>query len=217
MKKIQIKALHADGVTLTAEVAAKLLEEQTTAIPVDTINWPDYPYKPEVNVRIGYLDRNICLTFHVKEKNILARATKINGDVYKDSCVEFFFSPRQNDYYYNFEFSCIGTPHVGYGEDRNDREQIDPSLVEKIQRLSSLGNKPFEEKTGDFEWTLTVVIPHELFVHDVVPELSGLESKGNFYKCGDLTSEPHFVSWNPVETKTPDYHQYVYFGDFCFE
>ena len=40
---------------------------------------------------------------------------------------------------------------------------------------------------------------------------------GNFYKCGDETSKPHFVTWNPVGTETPDYHQSAYFGELSFE
>ncbi|MDP4205542.1 MAG: carbohydrate-binding family 9-like protein [Bacteroidota bacterium] len=217
MKQIQVKALTHNGEMPTLDEVGKLLEEQTSLISIDTVNWSEYGYKPEVKARIGYWGKQIWIKFYVREKNILARTTSVNGDVYKDSCVEFFLSPRDNGYYYNFEFNCIGTPHVGYGGGRHNREHISPFYVNQIQRKSSLGDLPFGEQTGDFSWDLTVVIPKSVFVNDVVANFSGLESKGNFYKCGDETSDPHFVTWNPIDTETPDYHQYSSFGSILFE
>ena len=37
--------------------------------------------------------------------------------------------------------------------------------------------------------------------------------RGNFYKCGDKTAHPHFVSWNPVGTPSPDFHRPEFFGE----
>jgi hypothetical protein len=45
----------------------------------------------------------------------------------------------------------------------------------------------------------------------------GLKAKANFFKCGDETLEPHFVTWNPVKTTSPDYYRPEFFGEVLFE
>ena len=84
-----------------------------------------------------------------------------------------------------------------------------------IKRFSSLGIKPFEEKTGNFEWKLTVEIPFSLIgiQTDELPTVI----KANFYKCGDETAVPHFLSWNHIMTKESDFHQPKFFGELIFE
>jgi len=31
--------------------------------------------------------------------------------------------------------------------------------------------------------------------------------KANFYKCGDELPLPHYLSWNPIYTETPDFYR----------
>ena len=40
--------------------------------------------------------------------------------------------------------------------------------------------------------------------------------RGNFYKCASATSEPHYLSWNPILTDKPDFHRPDFFGDIYF-
>ena len=96
----------------------------------------------------------------------MAKETKINGDVYKDSCVEFFISPDQNNTYYNFEFNCIGIPHVGHGKTGTKKNLINSEILKLITIKSSLGNQPFDEKTGGFQWEMMIIIPKECFAYD---------------------------------------------------
>jgi len=42
--------------------------------------------------------------------------------------------------------------------------------------------------------------------------LKGKIFRANFYKCGDKLTVPHYVTWNPVGTENPDYHQPEHFG-----
>ena len=42
-------------------------------------------------------------------------------------------------------------------------------------------------------------------------------AKVNFYKCGDLLPEPHFICWNKVETTDPDFHQPDFFAPVVFD
>lgn len=201
---------------ISLEEASKIIEEKGALQSIEVINWPDYPYKPELKFRIAHAGTEIWLKFYVSEKYIRALETRTNGDVYKDSTVEFFIAP-DNENYYNFEFSCIGTIHVGYGPGRADRKAVKPELAEKIEIKSSLGDQPFEEKQGDFKWEMMIKIPIDCFAFDELSSFKELHAKGNFYKCGDETSEPHFVTWNPVKTRMPDYHRPEFFGEIEFE
>ncbi len=216
MKKLVINEIDYKN-SININLAEKLLENNTDLQSINIINWEEFSYKPDVKFRIAYCQDNILLKYYVNESNIMAKETKINGDVYKDSCVEFFISPDQNDTYYNFEFNCIGIPHVGYGKAGIKKNLINSEILKLITIKSSLGNQPFDEKTGGFQWEMMIIIPKECFAYDKNIVLKGLTANANFYKCGDNTSKPHFVTWNPVGTKKPDYHQPRYFGEIFFK
>jgi len=216
MKKLVINEIDYKN-SIDVDLAEKLLENNTDIQSINTINWKEFSYKPDVKFRIAYCQDNILLKYYVNEKNIMAKETKINGDVYKDSCVEFFISPDQNDYYYNFEFNCIGIPHVGFGKIGTKRNLIRHEILKLITIKSSLGNQPFDEKTGGYQWEMMILIPKECFAYHKNIAFKGLVANANFYKCGDNTSKPHFITWNPVETKKPDYHQPRYFGEIIFK
>ncbi|WP_297090422.1 carbohydrate-binding family 9-like protein [uncultured Draconibacterium sp.] len=216
MKNLIVKKIATNN-TLSIAEAAKLLEKYTSLEDIATLNWKNtFPYRPKIQFRMAHTGNEIWLKFYVREKNILAETTQINGDVYKDSTVEFFIS-FDNLNYYNFEFNCIGTPHIAYGLGRGQRTFILPETIRKIKIESSLGTQPFKEKSGDFLWEMMICIPIQCFAFDKITSLDGLQATANFYKCGDATSDPHFVTWNPIETKNPDYHRPEYFGKIIFE
>jgi hypothetical protein len=107
---------------------------------------------------------------------------------------------------------------LAYGPDRKQRNFIDAEQIEReIQVVSSLGRAPFAQKNGEQSWEMTVVIPASLFTNNPFIQLENLKAKANFYKCGDDTEEPHYLSWNPVGTERPDFHQPAFFGDLVFE
>jgi len=215
--KMLVKKINVEATTLLAEVERKL-EETCELNAVALVNWADYAYKPAVCFRIGYSDGFIILKYYVEEESVRATVSEINGDVYKDSCVEFFFSTGQHgDAYYNFEFNCIGVPHVAYGETRHNREHLPKEKLKLIKTFSSLGDQPFDEKIGAFSWELLIQIPLECLTEDTGINLSQMKSKANFYKCGDETFKPHFLSWHPIETPQPDFHWSEFFGQVHFE
>jgi hypothetical protein len=214
-KFIQVIRLKESG-TLQIKDASAIIDKQAINHPISVVNWKSYPYSPEVSFRIAHTGSHIILKFNVREKAVRAAETRINGEVYKDSCVEFFVSV-DGKHYYNFEFSCIGTPHVAYGEGRHNRQYLPEEVIRQITIASSLGDQPFETKTGDFAWELTAIIPVTTFIHNPEIRLKQLMATANFYKCGDELPEPHFVTWNPVGTEQPDYHRPEYFGKLIFE
>jgi len=215
MKNLFIKKIDAKKQVNLSELDY-LLEKQTVTHFIDSLNWEAFPYKPGLKFRIAHTGNEIWLKYYVNEKNILAQETRTNGDVYKDSTVEFFIS-LDGKSYYNFEFNCIGTIHIRYGPGRGNRKPVTPKIAELIEIESTLGNQPFKEKSGDFNWEMMIRIPLETFEFDTLKTVAGLKATANFYKCGDETSDPHFVTWNPIETENPDYHCPQFFGKVEFE
>ncbi|PKL38527.1 MAG: hypothetical protein CVV44_11625 [Spirochaetae bacterium HGW-Spirochaetae-1] len=217
MKQLHIPLIKTGETASGIDAIHVFLEEQTVLCGVDTLNWPEFSTTPQVTFRIGHGGDRIWLKYYVREKHLLSSITGINGPVHRDSCVEFFFSPCSDGFYYNLEFNCTGVPHVSYGSGRGDRSDIDPVILRSIETRSSLGPGPLEERNGDFFWELALAIPVDIFVHDGLHSFGGLRARGNFYKCGDDTPEPHYLSWNPVKTEKPDFHRYESFGELIFE
>ncbi|MDR0892867.1 MAG: hypothetical protein LBN24_09670 [Mediterranea sp.] len=182
------------------------------------VNWPaEYPYKPQAAFRIAHTQDAILLNYRVKEGSIRAKYGKDNGSVWTDSCVEFFSIPGADGIYYNLECNCIGTVLLAAGPARNQREQAPLTTTAQILRWSSLGRTPFEERIGETEWEVALVIPYTAFFKHHITSLDGQEVKANFYKCGDELQTPHFLSWNPIDVPQPDFHRPEFFGTLEFE
>lgn len=216
-KSLKVKEIKFEGIANCQQVS-KLLEKETSLQSIGIINWKKYQYKPEVKFRIAHSNNQIWLKFYVSEKNIMAKQSTINSMVHTDSAVEFFFDPKGDGNYYNFEFNCIGVSHVAYGRSIKNRKFVNPKKIEMLlQTESSLGKETFLEKTGNYHWELTVIIPSEILIFTKGIKLKKLKSKANFYKCGDHTLEPHYLTWSPVKTESPSFHQPAYFGELLFE
>jgi hypothetical protein len=199
----------------TGDIGA-LLAVATAAVPVACLNWPEHPYCPSVSFRIGHVGTEIWLAYAVSEERVRGLEMRTHGEVYKDSCVEFFISFDGTNYY-NFEFNCIGTAHLAYGPGRHNRKFVSLPLMERLEILPSLGSQPFAEKSGGFDWALTARIPVTCFGFDALTSLDGVAATANFYKVGSGLSVPHYLTWNPVGTPTPDYHRPEFFGGVVFE
>ena len=210
MKEINIKKVNIAGDAPWSQVL-----ESLDIVPwnvIDTVNWAEYDYCPQVQFRMAYCDSAFLLQYRVREQSVRAVASADNGEVWKDSCVEFFVTPANDDIYYNFEFNCAGVCLLAAGDSRHEREAAQPEMVSLIRRMPSLGRQPFDERKSETEWDLTLVIPHTcLFKH---PGFSpaGKTLRANFYKCGDDLTVPHFLSWNPIKTENPDFHRLDFFG-----
>jgi hypothetical protein len=183
---------------------------------LDVQPWPQFSYVPEVWFSIQHDDRGIFLQFQVEERHIRALAQEPQGEVWKDTCVEFFASPDGNDLYYNFEFNGIGTTRLSVGHGRHDRRKAPLEVLTQVQVQSSLGQAPFGIRSGDFKWTLEAYIPCAAFFEHRLSGLNGQQWRVNFYKCGDELPEPHYLVWNPIHTPAPDYHRPEYFGELVF-
>ncbi len=216
-KKLIVKKITCT-VSPSGEAVASLLDKHAIAFqPLDVVNWKEYPYRPEVSFRIAHTGKEILLHYKVTEASVRAVADRDNGKVWEDTCVEFFVSPEGNDCYYNFECNGIGKLLIQGGNWNERRPLAAPETTARVERWSSLGNQPFEEKAGPCSWELTMVIPVSAFFRHTIASLDGKTMKGNFYKCGDKLQTPHFLSWSPIRLERPQFHCPAFFGTLSFE
>ena len=194
--------------TITVPCAGSFEETGAfTRFTLEQVPWPDaYPYKPDVSVAIAHSDSSVLLRFEVSEKNARAVTLESNGPVWEDSCVEFFVKAPGSEQYFNFETNCIGTGLAAKRRSRSDFEHFGAGKMEQVVRRSSLPHAPLDLR--DAVWSLELEVPFALL--DCGPRPGRLLA--NFYKCGDKTAVPHFVSWNPVLTPAPDFHRPEFFG-----
>ncbi len=174
--------------------------------------WMDNGYSPKVQVQMCYDDEAMRIRFEVEESMPRSIYNLPNDPVYKDSCVEFFVQPDpENDpRYLNFEMNSKGTLLLGLGEDRHERKQVKrPSAAEMDIRAKVQADK----------WSVSYVIPFT-WLSTIFPNFApapGNVMRCNFYKCGDDTRLPHYGSWHPVTSETPDFHRPCDFGEIVFQ
>ena len=195
---------------------SKKLDMHGMGHPIDKVSWKQFSYKPDVRFNIAYSEKEIFLKYYVKENYFKAEKTRTNQNVFEDSCVEFFISPSDDGVYYNIELNAICTCLMGTGTGRKNNKLVPAEIISKIRRISSREGSPEKEIRGNIEWTLTLAIPTEVLFMHKIESLKGKGFRTNFYKCGDMLSVPHYLSWNPVGTPFPDFHRPEYFGLLYF-
>ncbi|MBO4465120.1 MAG: hypothetical protein J5748_00380 [Bacteroidales bacterium] len=196
-----------------ADIPELFQEEGISYEKIDVLNWPgQFPYKPLVEFAMAHTGDKILLHYRVVEKTSRAAAGEDGGNVWEDSCVEFF-SSTDGKVYYNLECNCIGKILLAKGEGRNDRVKAPSEITNLIDRWSSLGDKPFAEKQAG-PWEVCLIIPAEALN---LESFDALQIKANFYKCGDLLETPHFLSYAPIDTPNPDFHRPEFFIPVAFE
>lgn len=216
MKELYVKKISLKDVPM--ETVPTLLDAEKIAFePIETVNWKEYPYQPEASFRIAHTSDAIVLHYKVRENSVRATAVADNGPVWEDTCVEFFSIPEEDGIYYNMECNCAGTLLVGAGSERDGREHAPQTVLDGVQRWTSLGRTPFEERIGECAWEVALIIPTVTYFKHEVKDLSGKAVRANFYKCGDKLQTPHFLSWNPIEVEKPNFHCPEFFGKLHFE
>ncbi|MBE6037541.1 MAG: hypothetical protein E7223_08055 [Clostridiales bacterium] len=193
--------------------------------PVKKLPSLDWASVPAAELRhTGWLEpcevaakAQLCLAgedLHVRleaaEQPVRALVTSPLEPVCNDSCLEFFLAPWEGDpRYFNFEFNPLGTLNLGFGGERASRVR---QVVKNPEAVFC--PKPFFTETG---WGIEFRIPAS-FLQIYQPGFRfGGEMSGNFYKCGDLTEVPHYLTWAPLRCEQPDYHRPQDFGRLCPE
>ncbi|MDE6703520.1 MAG: hypothetical protein K2K00_07575 [Muribaculaceae bacterium] len=213
-KSIVVKRLEIPIVDVAA-VSAALDRAEIPFHKIENVNWTDYPYCPEVRFRIAHTGDSLLLNYRVTEDAVRAAAQADNGPVWEDSCVEFFIT-FDGCRYQNVECNCVGTVLSAVGPDRGHREFLTQELLDGIKRHSSL-NSVNLPSAGPVSWEVSLIIPVATYRAFGLKSFSGITARCNFYKCGDRLPTPHFLSWNPIGTPSPDFHCPEYFGEIRFE
>ena len=159
--------------------------------------------------QLAYDDERLYAHLHAQESQIRAEGTGPLDQPCLDSCLEWFFSPLEGDKrYLNIEMNPNCCLYLGLGTGRGDLVRLLPQGGARALNARCV-------RTPD-GWDLYYELPYRLirlFFPEFVP--AG-RLHGNFYKCGDLTAQEHYLAWNPVEVPTPDFHRPEFFGDLLF-
>ena len=106
----------------------------------------------------------------------------------------------------------------GVEEDGSDYESVSDEDGATIQMATTLPKIVEPEIAEPTTWAVEYHVPFALFAKYFGSQTPtpGCEWLGNFYKCGDQTSHPHWGSWAPVDTPRPNFHQPNFYQPLIF-
>ncbi len=179
--------------------------ESANTLTVNYSPWEAHTTPYNTRVQLLYSDEALYLHFKTDEKHPTAKTNKRNGDIYLDSCMEFFFRPSENDpRYFNFEINPVTALYTGFGASRHESKKITPDK-------DMFNIKSIVTKDG---WELYYEIPFS-FLREYVEVTNNMYA--NFYKCGDPNVLDHYACWNEIHLPDPDFHCSEFFGKLTFE
>jgi len=178
-------------------------------------------FLPGAQAKLLYDDRFVYVIFRVEDRFVRAVAKKHQEPVYTDSCVEFFFTPGGDisQGYFNIEVNCGGT--VVSRHQTAPMENRNPLTEKEIEMLGIYHTEPRivePEKQEPTVWLIEYHIGVDMLERfcGVVRPAPGVVWRANFYKCGQETSNPHLLTWSPIESDEINFHQPEFFGTLEF-
>ena len=197
---------------------------QTETLRVDQFRVESSRHRPLTEVRCMYDETGLHIIFRVQDHYVRSIQTALNSSVCSDSCVEFFVQPHPNKGYLNFEINCGGTLHASYIEDHtrtatgfakaSPLTQADADRIGIAHSMPDIVDPEIEKPTT---WVNQLFVPFAViskYTGELRP-IAGHVWRGNFYKCGDKTSHPHWAAWAPV--RALNFHDPECFGELQFE
>lgn len=179
--------------------------QNTPYAPIDNYRWDETGYTPEARAYVTWSEKGLHVLLCAREETIRVKYTEFNGEVYEDSCLEFFLQPFADDpRYVNIETNAGGVALIGFGADRYDRVRLE-TMPEGMELTASRHNGGW--------WAVSYILPYAL-----IGRLYGREPKpgdvmrANFYKC-DESIHPHFGTWSPICLPKSDFHRSEWFGE----
>lgn len=194
------------------------------AIAINCVHPRSSEHHPKTIVKIARDQHALHMRFEVEDRYVCCRHMQRQSSVCQDSCVEAFLKPLPDKGYFNFEINIAGVIHASYIADHTrvpagfkDRTMLLDAELDMIQIRSDSHARIDPEITEPMCWSITCRIPISLF-EQFVGSLnidSTTRWQGNFYKCADHSSHPHWLSWQPVG-HVLNFHQPECFGKLCF-
>ena len=181
-------------------------------------------HRPRTRARLLHDARGIHGIFQVQDRYVRNVATEYFGEVWKDACVEFFAQPKPDAGYLNFEFNgggaflcCYITDSTRAPDGFKKFVRLPPEIGKQIHVRSSLPRVVEPEITEPMTWTLQFFITFSVLEKYAGPlgEVSGQTWRGNFFKCAETNSHPHWAAWSPVDEL--NFHLPRCFGQIRFE
>ncbi|NOY83094.1 MAG: hypothetical protein GXP31_19010 [Kiritimatiellaeota bacterium] len=194
-------------------------------LAIDSFRPESSDHRPETQARLLYDNLAIHGVYRVADRYVRCVHEGFQAPVCRDSCVEFFFKPHKGPGYFNFEFNCGGNFLCSYIRDWTrigdvgfaDFTKLTPEQCSQVTVSHSMPTRVDPEIATPTVWTIQFRIPFEVVqaYTGALDDLSGVRWSGNFYKCGDETSHPHWAAWAPVDEL--NFHLPRCFGTIMFE
>ncbi len=176
------------------------------SLDIDDAEWGD-SFGISAHAKLCHDDQAIYVRMWAEEQDVRATYTPDDplANCFEDSCLEFFLSPMVGDArYMNFEFNPNCALCNEIGTQKANRERLHPA--DDVLDVSSVRT--------DNGWEITYRIPFD-YLRQYYPAFSGesgTQMRGNFYKCGNLTANKHYLVWNHVDSDVPNFHAPESFG-----
>lgn len=183
---------------------------------INQINWKEkFPKNVQTEFFVSHDNETLYILFQVYGEKIRANNTEDFGSVWEDSCVEFFSQRDGEKVYRNLECNILGTILFAERESRESSNRLTEE-VKTISRYTQIKPK-YENDRQIADWLAFLQIPKTVIGFKKDEKFSNQILKANFYKCGDETPEPHYLSWNPIDLPEPNFHVPQFFGTLKFE
>ncbi len=195
--------------------------KETEVAKIGHDNGWEMSFRPSAEVKLRYDDHCLHLIYRVNDNYVRCVTSQTNGEVWKDSCVEFFFAPEQDKpgSYFNLEMNCGGHILMRHQDPPNGRSTLAESDIAEIKVCHSMPPLVVNEIAAPTNWTLEVALPFEMlrgYCNLKLPS-NGTRWRANFYKCAENNSHPHWLSWSPIIAPEPNFHLPEFFGEIEFE
>lgn len=168
---------------------------------------------PETRGQVVYLPQDgLEVSMWCREDNPRAIYHNPNDPVHTDSCMETFIDCFPDDPAYGYvglEMNANGASHCSFGTTRHARGYV----IKRGLAHPEVTVDRIELEQASW-WRVTCLLRQSLL--EALYErdctfMPGQRMRGNFYKCGDDTANPHWGSWAPIEKV--DFHVPKLFGD----
>lgn len=177
---------------------------------------------PKVQAKLAYDDAALYVIFRVEDRYVRAVAKKHQDPVCRDSCAEFFFAPGDDvaPGYFNIETNCGGTMLFHFQVvPRQNQVPLTPEELARVQIAHTMPKIVDPEVAAPTTWCIEYRVPFDIlgrYYPAAKKPAPGVLWKANFFKCGDDTSHPHWLTWSYVDRPRPDFHVPTSFGTLMF-
>ena len=209
--------------TLSAADCSYLDWSEIESVSVNKFLPESSVHRPLTLARLLYDARGLHGQFQVEDRFVRCIRTEYGSEVWKDSCVEFFVEPKPGCGYFNFEFNSGGAFLVNHIVDPTrtvdgfkEFVRIPESVATAVQVRASLPPVSEPEIAEAVTWTLEFFIPFTL-LETYVGAMGAVADQrwlGNFFKCAEDNSHPHWAAWSPVDEF--NFHRPHCFGELRF-